>query len=68
VEARHGPALSSQERRVLTDIEQVLRTDEELDLALRSMRFRRLRWLHKRHHGRGPDGVGGEGSGNSGAT
>jgi hypothetical protein len=51
VEARHGPALSWREQRALTGIEQELRTDEELDVALRTMRLRKLRWPWKRREG-----------------
>jgi hypothetical protein len=53
VEARHGPALSWREQRILTGIEQELRTDEKLDVALRTMRPRRLRWPWKRRSGGG---------------
>ena len=57
MEARHGHALSRREQRALTDIEQELRTDEELEAALRTMRIRRLRWLPRRHHGKGSGGT-----------
>jgi anti-anti-sigma factor len=55
METGHGPALSWREQRVLGGIEQELRSDEELDLVLRTMRLRRRRWPHLRRH-RGDDG------------
>ncbi|SEM03835.1 DUF3040 domain-containing protein [Streptacidiphilus jiangxiensis] len=57
MERRDGPVLTQRERRTLAFIEEQLRgQDEALDLALRSMRPRRRRWLPRRRSSACGDG------------